>query len=149
MCTPCTTPMRFTPIVHSQTASGASTMPPPPTPALLHTTWTAPNAASARSRTASTSAATATSVGTPDHLGAAGLELGHRGRQRSRLHVGQHQAHAVGREAPGQRPADAAGPAGDHGHPVLQLPHRAPLRLVLRAVLPAADCPHPASSSPR
>ncbi len=65
MCTPCTTPMRLTPIVHSHTASGASTMPPPPTPALLHTTWTAPNAESARSRTASTSAATATSATTP------------------------------------------------------------------------------------
>ena len=60
------------------------------------------------------------------HVGALGLELRHRGRQRSRLDVGQHQAHAVGREALGQRPADAAGPAGDHGHPVLQLPHRAP-----------------------
>ena len=127
VCTPCTTPQRFTPSTQSQTASGASTMPPPPTPALLHTTCTAPKARRApgraprrrrprprrrpgpRSRSAPPASSSATVAG-----------------ERRLLHVGEHEPHAVGGEPLRQGPADAARPAGDDGHPVPELVHLDP-----------------------
>ena len=126
MCTPCTTPRRLTPITHSQSSSGASTMPPPPTPALLHTTCTAPNASRARSRTVSTSLADRDVGDDPEHRRARGLEVGHRGCQRLLLDVGEDEAHAFGREPGGHGPPDAAGTPRDHRHPVPELPHRTP-----------------------
>ena len=54
--TPLMTPFRFTPSTQSHSPAGHSQSGPcgPPTPALLQTTWTAPNLGSAVSRSAST-----------------------------------------------------------------------------------------------
>src|SRR6478672_12235370 len=56
---PCTTPMRLTPIVHSQPASGTSQVrpPAPPTPALLQITWAVPKRSNVAAANASTCAA--------------------------------------------------------------------------------------------
>src|SRR5437588_3284479 len=64
--TPWITPQRLTPITHSHVVSGTShDNPPPPTPALLHTTCTAPNRDIAASASACTCAGSVTSVTTP------------------------------------------------------------------------------------
>src|SRR5689334_12170948 len=64
--TPCTTPQRFTPRTHSQVESGVShEIPPPPTPALLQKTCTAPNCRIVSAASASTCAESVTSVATP------------------------------------------------------------------------------------
>ena len=64
--TPFMTPSRFTPSTQSHSPGGHSHSGPcgPPTPALLQTTCTAPNAESAASRSASTAARSDTSVTT-------------------------------------------------------------------------------------
>src|SRR5580692_9477954 len=64
--TPFMTPFRFTPRTQSHSPGGHSHSGPcePPTPALLQTTWTAPNCDSAASRSASTADRSATSVTT-------------------------------------------------------------------------------------
>src|SRR5262245_61407268 len=67
--TPCTTPQRFTPSNHCQSATVCSHVEPlSATPALLHTTSTRPNAATARSASACTCSAWLTSVGTASTL---------------------------------------------------------------------------------
>ena len=50
------------------------------------------------------------------------------------LDVGQDELHALGGGAPGHRLADAAGPAGDHGHLAAQVLHVPSVDPVLRAV---------------
>ncbi len=63
--TPWITPQRLTPSTHSQSASETdSKAPPEPTPALLHTTWTAPKASRAERRISSTCSAFETSATT-------------------------------------------------------------------------------------
>ncbi len=64
--TPWMTPHRLTPSVHSQSAALSVHIgpAPPPTPALLHTTCTAPKRSTARAASASTEAPSATSVRT-------------------------------------------------------------------------------------
>ncbi len=68
---PCSTLHRSTSITrfHSSTSNPA-TIPPPPTPALLHTTCTAPNAASV-------SFGQGLDLGTVGHVGDPALDLGH------------------------------------------------------------------------
>ena len=62
---PLITPQRLTPRTQSQWSRvSVSTRAKPPTPALLHSTWTAPNRSSAASRSPATASGSATSVGT-------------------------------------------------------------------------------------
>ena len=63
VCTPCTTPKRFTSTTQRQVGMSHGG-PWPPTPALLHTTCTAPKRSSAAWARASTEAGSVTSVGT-------------------------------------------------------------------------------------
>src|SRR5215207_9431172 len=64
--TPWMTPHRLTSTTHFQSFSVRSLMrPPPPTPALLHTRWTAPNRSMVAAARAATLSASATSVRTP------------------------------------------------------------------------------------
>src|SRR6185436_4442161 len=59
---PWITPHRLTPSTHSQVDNGAShDSPPPPTPALLHATWIAPNRSTAAAASAATDASSLTS----------------------------------------------------------------------------------------
>ena len=101
--TPWITPQRFTPITHCQSASvcscdGAA----PPTPALLQSTWTAPNArglarpAPRRPRPARRRRAS------PDGRRPA-AQRGRRALERVGLDVGQDDLHALGGEALRQR----------------------------------------------
>ena len=61
--TPCTTPCKFTPNTHIHSATeSVACLPPPPTPALLHSTCTAPNRAKAAVASASTASAEDTST---------------------------------------------------------------------------------------
>ena len=61
-----------------------------------------------------------------EHLGAARADLLGGDLERVVLDVGHHHAHALRRESIRQRPADAAGRAGDDGDLPLELVHRIP-----------------------
>ena len=108
-CSPCTTPQRFTPSTHCQSASVWSTMnPPPPTPALLQSTCTVPK----RSRTASASDCTERRVAhVGEHTDRA--ELGGRRLERRLLDVGDDDVHPRIDEPRRHRAADATRSAGD------------------------------------
>ena len=102
--TPFMTPSRFTPSTQSHSPGGHSHSGPcdPPTPALLQTTCTAPNADSAASRSASTAARSDTSVTTGSTDAPALGERGRRLRQRGLLDVGHDDVHALGGEPLGK-----------------------------------------------
>ena len=100
---PWMTPHRLTPSTHSQSAVVRSCIsPPPPTPALLQTTWTAPNASIAASPERVDLVAVGHVGDHGDHLDATGAQVGGDGVERVGLDVGQHQPHALGREPLGQ-----------------------------------------------
>ena len=98
--TPCTTPITLTPCTHFQSltvvshtfADGA------PTPALLHSTWHAPNSSKVRFASASTDAASDTSVRTPITARRARRAPAVDAVERRLLDVGHDDAHAFGRE---------------------------------------------------
>ena len=58
------------------------------------------------------------------HVDAVRLELLHRGLERGRFDVGEHDLHALLTEPLTHGPADAAGAAGDDGHPPLESFHQ-------------------------
>ena len=66
------------------------------------------------------------------------LQWCQRALQRRGRDVGQHQLHAGGGEARGQRQADAAGRAGNHGHAALELLHAVSSSGSLPAMTPDA-----------
>ena len=112
------TPFRFTPSTQSHSPGGHSHSGPcgPPTPALLQTTWTAPNAtAPSPERLDRREDATSVATGSTDapDVGEGRGRLGQRGL----LDVGHHHVQALGREPLGQPEPDPAGGAGDDGHP--------------------------------
>ena len=116
---PWMTPHTLTASAHSQSRSSCSHIAPSapaPMPALLQTTCTAPNAASAASRScADRLVRSVTSVGTPMTSSPSAVQLGDGLLQRLGLDVGEHDLHAGRAEALAHRAADAAGATGDDG----------------------------------
>src|SRR5919202_6367418 len=112
-CIPWITPQRLTPRIQAQSASLTSQIAPlTPTPALLKSRCTPPNAAMVFSASVATSAARDTSVGTAS-TGVRCFQLLRGHRQRGLIHVGQHQAHALACTTFGEAPANAARRTGD------------------------------------
>ena len=117
--TPFMTPSRFTPSTQSHSPGGHSHSGPcgPPTPALLHTTCTAPNADRAASRSAPTAARSATSVTTDRTARPRPGDLGRRLASAGSSTSAMTTLHALGGEPLGQPKADAAGRPGDDRDP--------------------------------
>ena len=135
--TPWMTPQRLTPIAHSQSLWVTASSPPQrATPALLQTTWTAPNSVNARS-------ASGMHVGEPADVGldrqAAASGLGHAGHRLGHpglVEVGDHDVGAFAGEEQRERASDSAGAAGDHRRAALQAGerHGAECRAALRSL---------------
>ena len=93
------------------------------TPALLHTTWTAPNASIVASARRSTSSHRETSATTRRTSSTRRPAARPRPARAAPLDVGQDDPHALGREPLGHGQPDAAGGPGDDGDPPAQLLH--------------------------
>ena len=123
---PWMTPNRLTPTTQSHSSTGLSTIERPTTPALLHTTWTAPKCSRVRLPQGHHRGVVGDVGRDAGHLGAAVGELRHGRLQYRLLDVGQHQAHARIGEPSGHREADPARAPGHDGDLPGELLHRLP-----------------------
>ena len=99
-------------------------MPPPAaTPALLHTTWTFPNASNEACAARSTLSGIGHIADGAAYIGRDFLQAFDGGLQRIRLDIGQHHFHAGLGKRPAERKSDACGPAGHEGCLAGELSH--------------------------